>query len=137
MMHTVIAKHRPRSNQEIEVANEDGMVWEPVWPEGSDQKELAGKKYLASIPDKRLFHFSFSCTGYHTAAADTIDELIDDIRALNVPYYSSSRFLDELRRKDTEDTRDDRQVELYCDGRGTSVKRGKLSINNMTAYTSF
>ena len=134
-MHTAIEKHAPRGGAENSCVNEDGKVWEPRWT--VNRSELVNKKYHASIPDKRLFHFSFDSFGYHGAYADTIKELIEDIRSFDVPYYSSSSFLDELCRKDVENTQDDRQVLLYCDGCGTKITRGQMTLMNMTDYTSF
>lgn len=93
-------------------------------------------KYRASIPDQRLEHCSFESFGYHQAWADTIDELVEDIRSFNVPYYSEQNFLQELRARDKRETADDRQVELFWDGRGTRITRGELTYKNMTEYTS-
>ena len=75
--------------------------------------------------------------GWHQAFADTIDELVEDIRSFGVPYYSGGRFLSMLRDNDKKEIARDRQVELYFDSRGTKVTRGEYGINNMTEYTSF
>lgn len=128
-MRTIVKKSKPMPWSHI--INDDGMVWDTVMPEGSREG-----KYKAHIPDARLEHCSFECFGFHTAWADTLDELIEDIRALGMPYYSDKAFLDRIRKADAEDKRADRQVELYFDGRGTKVTRGELTYNNMTAYTS-
>lgn len=133
-MHTTINKHVP--NPWEHVINDDGMAWTTDMPK-CDRKELNDKKYQASIPDKRLDHCSFESFGYHIAWADTIEELVEDIKSFGVPYYSEDDFLNWLIKKDSEDTRCDRQVELHWDGRGTQITRGKLSFANMTAYTSF
>lgn len=132
-MHTTIDKHKPKPWEHV--INDDGMAWTPKIPE-CNPGELSEKKYTAQIPDTRLDHCSFDCFGYHKAWADTIEELIQDIRSFDVPYYSEDRFLKELQKKDTEETRNDRQIELYWDGRGTCIKRGKMTLNNMTEYTS-
>ena len=117
--------------------NSDGMVWVTQYPSVDKTIELNKKKYSASIPDERLEHCSFESFGWHHAWADTIDELIEDIKSFNVPYYSSSEFLNQLRAKDKAETADDRQIELHWDGRGTKITRGQLTYKNMTEYTSF
>lgn len=132
-MHTTINKHVPKPWEHV--INNDGKAWTTDMPK-CERGELTKKKYIALIPDERLDHCSFECFGYHRAWADTIDELIDDIRSFNVPYYSEDAFLNSLRNKDTEDTRNDRQIELHFDSRGTRITRGELTINNMSAYTS-
>ena len=133
-MHTTINKHTPR--QWEHVINEDGMAWTTDMPDCSSE-ERANKKYMALIPDKRLDHCSFESFGWHHAWADTIEELAEDIRTFGVPYYSEDAFLNQLIKKDAEDKREDRQVELHWDGRGTKITRGKLTLFNMTEYTSF
>ncbi len=133
-MHTIINKHKPKPWEHV--INSDGMAWTTEIPEDI-KDEIKQKKYRASIPDERLDHCSFHSFGWHQAWADTIDELIKDIKSFNVPYYSENAFLNTLKTKDKNDTRQDRQVELYCDSRGTRVTRGDLTLNNMTAYTSF
>ena len=130
-MHTTINKHKPRPWEHF--VNEDGYAWTVEYP---DRNEIKDKKYVASISDKRLDHCTFECHGYHHAWADTIEELIKDIKSFHVPQYSSEAFFNELLHNDKADTRDTLQVELYWDGRGTKITRGKLSYGNMTAYTS-
>lgn len=129
-MHTTINRHTPKRWEHV--INDDGMAWTPEYPKG----DFRGKKYRACIPDERLDHMSFECFGYHQAWADTIEELIEDIKSFDVPYYSESKFLQNLKEKDEKNKINDRQVELFWDGRGTSVKRGSYNINNMTSYTS-
>lgn len=133
-MHTVIEKRTPESYNHI--INNDGLVWKAVVPPElrADKKEY---KYNACVPDERLDHCSFEFFGYHHAWADTIDELIEDIRSFNVPYYSENQFLNELRKADKADKRNNMQVKLHWDGRGTTVTRGQLTYDNMTSYTSF
>ncbi|MCR5206680.1 MAG: hypothetical protein K6E47_16745 [Lachnospiraceae bacterium] len=130
-MRTEIKKTRPMPWSHV--INDDGMVWDAVMPKGVSREG----KYRAHIPDARLDHCSFECFGFHTAWADTLDELIADIKALGVPYYSDEAFFKRLRRADAGNTYNDRQVELYYDGRGTTVTRGELTYANMTDYTSF
>ena len=130
-MHTTVNKHKPRPWEHV--INEDGYAWTVEFP---NREEIADKKYSASIADTRLDHCSFECHGYHHAWANTIEELIEDIKSFHVPQYSDKAFFDELRRKDKADPRDTLQIELYWDGRGTKITRGKLSYGNMTAYTS-
>lgn len=133
-MHTIIEKHLPKPYNYI--INNDGLVWEAVTPPElrADKKDY---KYTADIPDERLDHCSFKSFGYHHAWADTIDELIEDIKSFNVPYYSEKQFLNKLRKADKADKRDNMQVRLHWDGRGTIIKRGRLTYDNMTGYTSF
>ena len=133
-MRTTIEKRKPK--MPCDVVNEDNMVWCPRMPE-CPKTELNKKKYYASIPDVRLNHMDFSGFGYHLAWADTLDELIDDIKSFGVPYYSEEQFLNNLRNRDANDNRHDRQVALYDDSRRTRVLRGEYNLNNMTAYTSF
>lgn len=128
-----IIKIKPSECHGYHVVNEDGMVWRTEIP----KDEVPHKyKYKASIPDSRIDHCSFESFGWHHASADTIDELIEAIKSFDVPYYSQDTFLNELRIKDAKDTRDDRQIELHWDGRGTTITRGEYNLNNMTAYTS-
>lgn len=133
-MHTTINKHNPK--QWEHVINEDGMAWTTDIPD-CPSEELNMKKYKASIPDERLDHCSFESFGWHQAWADTIEELVEDIKSFDVPYYSEDIFLNRLINRDANDKIFDRQVELYWDGRGTKITRGEYNINNMTAYTSF
>jgi hypothetical protein len=131
-MHTIIDKHRKKPWEHV--INNDGMVWTAEYPKNTEG--LHKKKYQAMIPDRRLDHFDFDSFGWHKAWADTIEELLEDIRSFEVPYYSEDDFLDKLVQSDKEDERQDMQVELYFDGCGTKVTRGEYNINNMTAYTS-
>jgi len=133
-MTTEIERLDPKNVFGYCVVNDDGKVWRTVFPK--DARKIAAK-YNASIPDKRIDHCSFESFGWHRVWADTIDELIRDIKSLDVPYYSDDVFLNELIKSDRSDTRNDRQVELYFDGRGTKITRGALTLNNMTDYTSF
>lgn len=132
-MHTIINKHTPKVFERV--INEDGLAWTTDMPDCS-REELFKKKYKASIPDKRLDHCSFESFGWHHAWADTIEELLEDIKSFDVPYYSEDAFLNQLINKDSNDKKYDRQVELYFDGRGTKITRGEYNINNMTEYTS-
>lgn len=132
-MHTTVNKHTPKQWEHI--INEDGKAWTVDMPNCA-REELSNKKYMASIPDKRLDHCSFESFGWHHAWADTIEELVEDIKSFDVPYYSEDAFLNQLINKDANDKRYDRQVELHWDGRGTKIIRGEYNINNMTAYTS-
>jgi len=131
-MHTTIDKHPRRIPGDY--VNDDGLVWERVFP--VPHPVMSEYKYHASIADKRLNHFDFECHGYHCAWANSIEELVEDIKSFGVPYYSDATFLDKIMKKDADDTRDDRQVELHWDGTGTKITRGQLTYNNMTAYTS-
>lgn len=133
-MHTIINKHIPKAWERV--INEDGMAWTTDMPD-CPREELGKKKYRASIPDSRLEHCSFESFGWHLSWADTIEELVEDIRSFDVPYYSEDAFLNQLIKKDADDQRQDRQVELHWDGRGTKITRGELTSDNMTAYTSF
>ena len=133
-MRTTINKHKPRTWERV--VNDDGMVWTTEMP-GVSNKELSKKKYKAAIPDSRLDHCSFEYFGYHLAWADTIEELVEDIKSFGVTYYSEAEFLDCLVEADKNNKVDDREVELYWDGRRTKVTRGEFNLNNMTAYTSF
>jgi len=130
-MRTEIKKTRPMPWNHV--INDDGMVWDAVMPKDCSHEG----KYRAHIPDARLEHCSFESFGFHAVWADTLDELIEDIKSLGVPYYSGKDFSDRIRKADSADKRDGRQVELYFDGRGTKVTRGELTYDNMTAYTSF
>lgn len=130
-MRTGIDKHVPKPWEHI--INEDGMAWTVKVTE--EYKEYEGE-YSALIPDARLDHCDFEGFGYHRVKAQTIEELIADIKAIGVPYYSENGFLKTLLKIDAENKVDDRQVELYFDSRGTKVTRGTYNINNMTAYTS-
>ena len=133
-MHTTINKHTPKKWEHI--VNDDGMAWTTDMPD-CPIEELGKKKYKASIPDRRLNHCSFESFGWHHAWADTIEELVEDIKSFDVPFYSEDTFLNQLINNDANDKTDDRQVKLHWDGRGTTIVRGEYNINNMTAYTSF
>lgn len=133
-MKTEIEKLDPSQCLGYHIINDDGKVWITKYPENCPA--MNDVKYNASIPDARIDHLSFDCFGYHHVWADTIEELINDIKSLNVPYYSEDIFLNRIIKRDKSDTRDDRQIELYWDGRGTKITRGKITLNNMTAYTS-
>jgi hypothetical protein len=132
-MHTTINKHPRKAGEHV--VNSDGMVWTVKYPK--HEKGELDKIYKASIPDKRIDHFDFDCFGYHKCWADTIDELIDDIKSLDAPYYSEDNFLNKLREADKDNVKMDRQVTLHWDGRGANIVRGEFNFNNMTAYTSF
>ena len=134
-MHTTIIKMDPTPPYMFPI-NPDGKVWLTKNP-NVPKDILASKKYHACIPDERLYHCRFESFGWHYAWADTIGELIKDIRSFSVPYYSENKFLNDLKKRDANDTRSNLQVELHWDGRGTSVKRGHLTMDNMTEYTSF
>lgn len=132
-MHTTVEKSPAKPWQHF--TDEDGNAWTIKYPEGFP--DIGPGKYRATIPDARLDHSTFECFGYHHAWAETLEELIKDIKTFGVPEYSkNARFLRSLIRRDKEDTRDDMQVDLYCDSRGAIVTRGELTLNNMTPYTS-
>lgn len=129
-----IVRIHPSKAMGEKIVNEDGYVWETEVPKDTEPHAYL---YHACIPDARINHFSFESFGWHQAFADTIDELVEDIRSFGVPYYSGGRFLSMLRDNDKKEIARDRQVELYFDSRGTKVTRGEYGINNMTEYTSF
>ena len=80
-MHTTVNKHTPKQWEHI--INEDGKAWTVDMPNCA-REELSNKKYMASIPDKRLDHCSFESFGWHHAWADTIEELVKDIKSFGV-----------------------------------------------------
>ena len=100
-MHTTINKHKPRPWEHF--VNEDGYAWTVEYPDHYAIKDLLSKKYVASIADERLDHCTFECHGYHHAWADTIEELIEDIKSFGVVNYSNNAFFNMLRNKDKVD----------------------------------
>lgn len=94
--------------------------------------------YNASIGDPRLKEFSFRPFGFYYIGADTLQEVFDAIDELGIPDYAyNSRFQNAVKTKDAATKNiTDQEVELYWDGMGTIITRGKYSINNMTEYTS-
>ena len=132
-MHTTVEKSPAKPWQFF--TDEDGNAWTVKYPEG--YPNVGEWKYRATIPDIRLDHSTFQCTGFYYAWAGTLEELIKDIKTFDVPEYSkNARFFRSLIRRDKEDTRDDRQVDLYLDQRGAKVTRGEYTLKNMTPYTS-
>ena len=130
-MHTTVNKHAPKAWEHV--INPDGKAWTIDYPSPSN---IQKKPYHASIPDARIDHLDFECCGFHLAWAETIEELIEDIKSFEVSGYSDPGFFNQLIENDRNDQNHDRQVKLYEDSRGAKITRGEYNTKNMTAYSS-